>query len=218
MDRRRPFHLPGLPRVRAAHGERGRRPEVRSGNRPRYLAADEREAHLAQLRQAAARGTQARPRATSPQPHQGQLARHHPPAVLHGLRRHQEVRSPGEVAGERRFIGLYTFSAYSSSALEIPIVRRKVRYVLDRAGFPAASHYEKDLIEILETYPRDELFQISKEELFEISMGILHLQERQRVRLFVRRDAYGRFFSCLVFVPRDRYNTQIRRRMQNILQ
>src|SRR5215218_2699713 len=110
----------------------------------------------------------------------------------------------GEVAGERRFIGLYTFSAYSSSALEIPIVRRKVRYVLDRAGFPAASHYEKDLIEILETYPRD--------ELFEISMGILHLQERQRVRLFVRRDAYGRFFSCLVFVPRDRYNTQIRRR------
>src|SRR5215216_5231196 len=218
MDRRRPFHLPGLPRVRAAHGERGRRPEVRSGNRPRYLAADEREAHLAQLRQAAARGTQARPRATSPQPHQGQLARHHPPAVLHGLRRHQEVRSPGEVAGERRFIGLYTFSAYSSSALEIPIVRRKVRYVLDRAGFPAASHYEKDLIEILETYPRDELFQISNEELFEISMGILHLQERQRVRLFVRRDAYGRFFSCLVFVPRDRYNTQIRRRMQNILQ
>src|SRR5215218_6321321 len=126
--------------------------------------------------------------------------------------------SSGEVAGERRFIGLYTFSAYSSSALEIPIVRRKVRYVLDRAGFPAASHYEKDLIEILETYPRDELFQISNEELFEISMGILHLQERQRVRLFVRRDAYGRFFSCLVFVPRDRYNTQIRRRMQNILQ
>src|SRR5215210_2414637 len=124
----------------------------------------------------------------------------------------------GNVTGERRFIGLYTFFAYSSSALEIPIVRRKVRYVLERAGFPAASHYEKDLIEILETYPRDELFQISKEELFEISMGILHLQERQRVRLFVRRDAYGRFFSCLVFVPRDRYNTQIRRRMRNILQ
>src|SRR5215212_6724294 len=123
----------------------------------------------------------------------------------------------GNVTGERRFIGLYTFSAYSSSALEIPIVRRKVRYVLERAGFPATSHYEKDLIEILETYPRDELFQISKEELFEISMGILHLQERQRVRLFVRRDAYGRFFSCLVFVPRDRYNTLIRERMQNIL-
>src|ERR687894_48243 len=123
----------------------------------------------------------------------------------------------GEVVGERRFLGLYTFSAYSMSVLDIPIVRYKARYVLDRAGFPPGSHNEKDLIEILETYPRDELFQISREELYEISMGILHLQERQRVRLFVRRDAYGRFFSCLVFVPRDRYNTQIRSRMQEIL-
>ncbi len=126
--------------------------------------------------------------------------------------------SSGEVAGEQRFLGLYTFSAYSMSSLEIPIVRHKVRYVLDRAGFPAGSHNEKDLIEILETYPRDELFQISREELFEISIGILHLQERQHVRLFVRRDTYGRFFSCLVFVPRDRYNTDIRQRMQEILQ
>src|SRR5919112_295353 len=124
----------------------------------------------------------------------------------------------GEATGERRFLGLYAFSAYSVSAFEIPIVRRKVGYVLERAGFPEGSHNEKDLLEILETYPRDELFQIEKEELFEIAMGILHLQERQRVRLFVRRDAYGRFFSCLVFVPRDRYNTRIREKMQEILQ
>ena len=124
----------------------------------------------------------------------------------------------GEVTGERRFLGLYTFSAYSASAFDIPLVRRKVRYVLERAGFPEESHNEKDLVEILETYPRDELFQISKEELFEVAMGILHLQERQRVRLFVRRDTYGRFFSCLVFVPRDRYNTEVRERMQKILQ
>ncbi|HKH58367.1 MAG TPA: NAD-glutamate dehydrogenase [Rubrobacter sp.] len=123
----------------------------------------------------------------------------------------------GEVTGERRFLGLYTFTAYSSSAFDIPLVRRKVRYVLERSGFPEGSHNEKDLIEILEIYPRDELFQISTEELFEIAMGILHLQERQRVRFFVRRDTYGRFFSCLVFVPRDRYNTLIRERMQNIL-
>src|SRR5215217_4991129 len=125
--------------------------------------------------------------------------------------------SSGKVTGERRFLGLYTFSAYSMSSLDIPLVRRKVRYVLERAGFPPGSHNEKDLIEILETYPRDELFQISQEELFEISMGILHLQERQRTRLFVRRDTYGRFFSCLVFVPRDHYNTVIRERMQDIL-
>jgi glutamate dehydrogenase len=125
--------------------------------------------------------------------------------------------SSGEVTGERRFLGLYTFSAYSMSAFDIPLVRRKVRYVLERAGFLPESHNEKDLIEILETYPRDELFQISQEELFEISMGILHLQERQRTRLFVRRDTYGRFFSCLVFVPRDHYNTVIRERMQDVL-
>ena len=123
----------------------------------------------------------------------------------------------GEVTGERRFLGLYTFTAYSSSVFDIPLVRRKVRYVLQRSGFPEGSHNEKDLLEILETYPRDELFQMSKEELFDIAMGILHLQERQRVRLFVRRDTYGRFFSCLVFVPRDRYNTLIRERMQGIL-
>ena len=124
----------------------------------------------------------------------------------------------GEVTGERRFLGLYTFSAYSASVLEIPLVRRKVKSVLKRAGFPEGSHNEKDLMEILETYPRDELFQISEDELFVVSMGILHLQERQRVRLFVRRDTYGRFFSCLVYVPRERYNTDIRRRMQDILQ
>jgi glutamate dehydrogenase len=123
----------------------------------------------------------------------------------------------GAVTGEQRFLGLYTFTAYSSSVFDIPLVRRKVRYVLERSGFPEASHNEKDLVEILETYPRDELFQMSKEELFDIAMGILHLQERQRVRLFVRRDTYGRFFSCLVFVPRDRYNTLIRERMQGIL-
>ena len=123
----------------------------------------------------------------------------------------------GEVTGERRFLGLYTFTAYSSSVFDVPLIRRKVRYVLERSGFPEGSHNEKDLVEILETYPRDELFQISKEELFEIAMGILHLQERQRVKFFVRRDTYGRFFSCLVFVPRDRYNTEIRERMQDIL-
>lgn len=123
----------------------------------------------------------------------------------------------GEVIGERRFLGLYTFSAYSASTMDIPIVRRKVQYCLDEAGFPEGSHNEKDLIEILETFPRDEIFQIRKQELFEISKGILHLHERQRVRLFVRPDAYGRFLSCLVYVPRDHYNTKIRERMQRIL-
>ena len=89
--------------------------------------------------------------------------------------------------------------------------------MLGRAGFPHGSHNEKALLEILDTYPRDELFQISTDELFDVAMGILHLGERQRLRLFARRDPFGRFFSLLVFVPRDRFNTENRRRIEAIL-
>ncbi|MGH3022091.1 MAG: NAD-glutamate dehydrogenase [Gaiellaceae bacterium] len=124
----------------------------------------------------------------------------------------------GEVVGERRFLGLYTSTAYSASPHEIPLLRRKVRKVRERSGLPPGSHDDKALLEILESYPRDELFQISEDELFEIAMGIVRLGERQQVRLFVRRDTFGRFLSCLVFVPRDRFNTEVRRRIQEILQ
>jgi glutamate dehydrogenase len=119
--------------------------------------------------------------------------------------------------GECRFLGLYTHTAYRASPTEIPVLRRRVTAVLERAAFPAGSHNEKGLLEILDTYPRDELFQISDDELFEAAMGILHLGERQRLRLFARRDPYGRFFSLLVFVPRDRFNTENRRRIEAIL-
>ncbi len=129
----------------------------------------------------------------------------------------QRFDGDGRVVGERRFLGLYTHSAYHASPASIPILRRKVAAVLARAAFPAGSHNEKALIEILETYPRDELFQISVDELFEIAIGILHLGERQRVRLFLRRDAFGRFLSCLVYVPRDRFNTENRRRIERII-
>src|SRR5947208_2822444 len=86
-----------------------------------------------------------------------------------------------------------------------------------RAGFPHGSHNEKALIEILETHPRDEILQVPVDELFDIAMGILYLGERQRVGLFARRDTFGRFLSCLVFVPRDRFNTENRRRIEAIL-
>jgi len=125
--------------------------------------------------------------------------------------------SSGRVAGERRFLGLYTSTAYMISALEIPIVRRKVTNVLARAGFLSKGHSYKALLTILEQYPREELFQIDEDELFEIALGILHLQERQRTRLFVRRDSFDRFVSCLVFVPRDKFNTDLRERIQRIL-
>jgi glutamate dehydrogenase len=119
--------------------------------------------------------------------------------------------------GERVFLGLYTHTAYRATPTEIPILRRRVAGVLERAAFPRGSHNEKALLEILDTYPRDELFQISDDELFEVAMGILHLGERQRLRLFARRDPFGRFFSLLVFVPRDRFNTENRRRIEAIL-
>ena len=140
----------------------------------------------------------------------------HRPAYLDyiGVKRFDEA---GEVVGERRFLGLYTSSAYSARPDEIPLLRRKVRRVRERSGMPPGSHDDKALVEILETYPRDELFQISDDDLFEIAMGILHLGERPRVRLFPRRDTFGRFFSCLVYVPRDRFNTQVREAIGEIL-
>lgn len=123
----------------------------------------------------------------------------------------------GRVVGERRFLGLYTSTAYSAGVQEIPVLRQKVRAVVQRAGLLPGSHMGKNLLTILETYPRDELFQICADELYGIAMGILRLQERQRTRLFVRRDRFGRFFSCLIFVPRDSYNTEVRQRMQQVL-
>ena len=140
----------------------------------------------------------------------------HRPAYLDyvGVKRFD---AEGRVVGERRFLGLYTHTAYQSRTEAMPILRRKVRSVLTRAAFPHGSHNEKALIEILEAHPRDELIQVSPDELFETAMGILHLGERQRLRLFVRRDRFGRFYSCLVFVPRDRFNTENRRRIEAIL-
>lgn len=123
----------------------------------------------------------------------------------------------GEVTGEQRFIGLFTSSAYSRSPRDIPLLRHKVEQVMQRSGLPRNSHGGKALLHILETFPRDELFQITTDKLFEITMGVLQLQERQRVKLFIRRDSFGRFFSCLVYVPRDRFSTQIRERIQGIL-
>ena len=140
----------------------------------------------------------------------------HRPAYLDylGVKRFDEA---GEVVGEHRFLGLYTSTAYSARPDEIPLLRRKARRVRERSGLPPGSHADKALVEILETFPRDELFQISDDDLFEMAMGILHLGERPRVRLFLRRDTFGRFLSCLVFVPRDRFNTQVRQGIEAIL-
>ena len=140
----------------------------------------------------------------------------HRPSYLDyiGVKRFDEQ---GEVVGERRFLGLYTSAAYNRNPRDIPVLRRKVTKVLERAGLPRYSHDWKSLLNILETFPRDELFQISDDQLFETAMGILRLEERRRVRLFMWHDDYGRFVSALVYVPRDRYTTTVRRRIEVVL-
>ncbi|GAA2138803.1 NAD-glutamate dehydrogenase [Actinomadura napierensis] len=123
----------------------------------------------------------------------------------------------GEVVGERRFLGLFTHVAYSESIAHVPVLKRKLDEVLERAGFTPDSYDGQDLIEILESYPRDELFQISVDDLLRISLGVLRLRERRQLKLFLRKDLYGRFMSCMVYLPRDRYTTKIRLRIQEIL-
>jgi glutamate dehydrogenase len=123
----------------------------------------------------------------------------------------------GNVAGERRFLGLFSSAAYRTSVTELPVVRRKVAEVLDRSGLSPRSHSGKDLMEILETYPRDELFQIRTEDLYHTVIGVLRMAGRRQLRVFVRKDAYGRFISCLIYLPRDRFTTHNRQRMQEIL-
>ncbi|MCW9003027.1 MAG: NAD-glutamate dehydrogenase [Rhodospirillales bacterium] len=123
----------------------------------------------------------------------------------------------GKVVGLHLFVGLYTSVAYSRSPWDIPMLRWKVEGVIDHSGCGRSSHDGKALSHILDTFPRDELFQISEADLSRIALGILHLQERRRVALFVREDAFGRFASCLVFVPRDRYNTELRHQIEEIV-
>lgn len=125
--------------------------------------------------------------------------------------------SKNRVCGERLFIGLFTSPVYSQSPREIPQLKRKVDRVLELAGFSPASHDGKALLHILETYPRDELFQIDAAELQQTALGVLHLQERQRTALFVRRDPFERFVSCMVYVPRDRFDTSLRLKLQALL-
>jgi len=123
----------------------------------------------------------------------------------------------GEVTGERRFLGLFASSAYTDSVRRIPVVARKVAAVLRKGGFSLNSHSGKDLLQLMETYPRDELFQISVDDLYDVATAVLHLQERRRTRLFMRVDDYARYVSCLVYLPRDRYTTTVRLRMEAIL-
>ncbi|TQN32747.1 glutamate dehydrogenase (NAD) [Haloactinospora alba] len=124
----------------------------------------------------------------------------------------------GNVVGERRFLGLFTHEAATTSITQIPILHRKESEVLELAGLDRDSYDGKDLVETLEDFPREELFQTPVPELYEIGMGVLGLRERRGTKLFLRRDPYGRYMSCMVYMPRDRYTTQVRLEIQNVLQ
>ena len=123
----------------------------------------------------------------------------------------------GEVVGERRFLGLFSSAAYTESVRRIPVLRDKAAQAMATVGLDPTSHAGKALMDVLETYPRDELFQTSLEQLVPIVSQVMHARDRRQLRLFLRRDVYGRFLSCLVYLPRDRYNTAVRERIAAIL-
>ncbi|MDA8371307.1 MAG: NAD-glutamate dehydrogenase [Nocardiopsaceae bacterium] len=161
-------------------------------------------------------------RAKAREPHLLVLTKANSRATVHrpkyldyiGVKRFDEQ---GRIIGECRFLGLFTHEATTTSIGQIPILQRKQAEILDLAGFDAESYDGKDLIEILEGFPREELLQAPVEELYDIVLGVLRLRERRETKLFLRRDPYGRYVSCLVYLPRDRYNTQVHLDIQQVL-
>ncbi|NNG18834.1 NAD-glutamate dehydrogenase [Naumannella sp. ID2617S] len=144
------------------------------------------------------------------------LSRVHRPAYLDyiGVR---VFGDDGEITGERRFLGLFSATAYTDSVTRIPGLKDKARRILEHSGFAADSHGAKSIRATIESYPRDELFQGRAEVLAPLIEQMARLRERRQVRLFIRRDHYGRFVSCMVFLPRDRYTTKVRTAIENIL-
>ncbi|WP_236190365.1 NAD-glutamate dehydrogenase [Pseudomonas paraglycinae] len=129
----------------------------------------------------------------------------------------REIDADGKVIKEHRFMGLYTSSVYGESVRVIPFIRRKVEEIERRSGFQAKAHLGKELAQVLEVLPRDDLFQTPVDELFNTVMSIVQIQERNKIRVFLRKDPYGRFCYCLAYVPRDIYSTEVRQKIQQVL-
>ncbi|NWB30677.1 NAD-glutamate dehydrogenase [Pseudomonas gingeri] len=127
------------------------------------------------------------------------------------------IDADGKVVKECRFMGLYTSSVYGESVRVIPYIRRKVEEVERRSGFQSKAHLGKELAQVLEVLPRDDLFQTPVDELFSTVMSIVQIQERNKIRVFLRKDPYGRFCYCLAYVPRDIYSTEVRQKIQQVL-
>ncbi len=123
----------------------------------------------------------------------------------------------GRVIGEYRWLGLYTSLVFNNSPRNFPIIGHKLKEVIAGSGLEPTGHDGKRLMQILETFPREELFQTSRDDLLRTAVGILHIQERRRLRLFVRKGQFGRFLSCLIYTPRDGYSTALRKAFQKVL-
>jgi glutamate dehydrogenase len=129
----------------------------------------------------------------------------------------KRINEKGEVIGEHSFIGLFTSAVYYQSARDIPVIRKKIESIHKKSGFSSAGHSGKALVAILEDFPRDELLQSSENELFDAALGIALLAVQPKVRLFMRKDEFERFISCIIFIPRERMSTELRIKMENIL-
>lgn len=129
----------------------------------------------------------------------------------------KQFDAKGRVTGEKRFVGLYTARAYNETPDQIPLLRQKVQKVREKSEFDAVDYSGRALEQMLIVYPRDELFQIDVKELFHTMMSTLYIQERRKIKLFMREDAFGGFVTCIVYVPRDIFNTDLRLKIQRIL-
>ncbi len=125
--------------------------------------------------------------------------------------------SDGNVVGQHRFLGLYTSTVYTMSPTLIPIIRRKVERVISKSALDNSEHEGRELVRVLELFPREELFQSSVQDLFDTVTAVNQIQERRQTRLFVRRDIHGKFFNCLIYIPRDAYTTELRIEIQDVL-
>jgi len=129
----------------------------------------------------------------------------------------KRLNKKGEMIGEYRFLGLFTAAAYSLPVATVPVIRKKAEWIVSHSGLDMEGHDGKALQRLIEIHPRDELFQSTKEELHDILVGVMQIQEREKVRLFFRSDAFGKFVTCLAYWPRDIYNTELRFRVEDIL-
>ncbi|MFT7406064.1 NAD-glutamate dehydrogenase domain-containing protein, partial [Zhongshania sp.] len=129
----------------------------------------------------------------------------------------KDYNAKGELKGEHRFYGLMTRAAYNCRALDIPLLADRIHAVMNLAHFPPGSHNGKVMLQILETFPRDELFQSSAKKLFEIAMGLVAIEEQNRVRVFSRTDPFQRYYSILVYIPREQYSQNVREKIQTLI-